>query len=133
MQQTTLINHTRNRTHCDMYLTLQMISQTVIKEEKTVPSRHHRIEALKPLTTGMIRKIIWRLLKLSSSYQRLSPSIRDEVDVRRKDGLEKKRRQLRLENGKRYGHKTANQCMMPSHQVLLPSIWCCATESDHVW
>ena len=30
------------------------------------------------------------------------------------------------------GHKTANQCMMASHQVLLPSIWCCATESGHV-
>ena len=35
--------------------------------------------------------------------------------------------------GKRSGHKTANQCMMPSHQVLLPSNWCCATESEDAW
>ena len=34
--------------------------------------------------------------------------------------------------GKRSGHKTANQCMMASHQVLLSSIWRCATESGHV-
>ena len=42
-----------------------------------------------------------------------------------KDGLRKKRRLLWLENEKkRSGHKTANQFMMASHQVLLPSNLC---------
>ena len=33
--------------------------------------------------------------------------------------------------GQRSGHKTANQCMMASHQVFMPSNWCCATEGGH--
>ena len=80
----------------------------------------------------MRRKRIRRLLKLSSSFSRSYLSIRVEVDVGRKDGLRKKRRELWLEK-KRSGHKTVNQCMMATHQGLLPSIWCCATESGHVW
>ena len=78
-----------------------------------------------------------KLQKPSIDPKRSYPSIHEEVDVRRKDGLRKKRRQLWLEREKkRSGHKTANQCIMASHQVLLPSIlvlcnrkWACVVSA----
>ena len=63
----------------------------------------------------MRRKKIRLLLKLSSSSQRSSLSIREEVDVRRKDGLRKKRRQLWLEREKEW-----SQNSQPMHDGKSP-------------